>query len=109
LRSKSRSIIREVDLPPAFLGCVTRPREIVSNAKSVEDKKTRFMRQRKLTALETEKKSLQKSKKKKEKKKHDFFVPLLDGTEKRKRNVNQGAMINVTIVAFYYSILERKW
>jgi len=94
-------------LPHAFLGCVTRPREIVSNAKSVEDKKTRFMRQRKLTALETEKKSLQNQRK--GRKKTRFFVPLLDGTEKRKRNVNQGAMINVTIVAFYYSILERKW
>ena len=73
----------------------------------MEDKKTRFMRQRKLTALETEKKSLQNQRKRR--KKTRFFVPLLDGTEKRKRNVNQGAMINVTIVAFYYSILERKW
>jgi len=90
-------------LPHAFLSCVTRPRDIVSNAKSPEDKKTRFMRQRKLTALETEKKITSKSKKRKK----QFFVPLLDGTEKRKRNVNQGAMINVTIVAFYYSILER--
>jgi len=54
-------------LPHAFLGCVTRPKEIVSNAKSVEDKKTRFMRQRKLTALETEKKSLQNQRKRRKK------------------------------------------
>jgi len=46
---------------------VTRPKEIVSNAKSVEDKKTRFMRQRKLTALETEKKSLQNQRKRRKK------------------------------------------
>jgi len=50
----------------------------------MEDKKTRFMRQRKLTALETEKKSLQKSKKKK-KKKHDFLFHYL--TEPKKENV----------------------
>lgn len=85
MRSKSRSIIREVDLPHAFLSCVTHPREIVSNAKSVEDKKTRFMRQRKLTALETEKKSLQKSKKKKEKKNMIFLFHYL--TEPKKENV----------------------
>jgi len=56
----------------------------VSNAKSVEDKKTRFMRHRKLTALETEKKSLQ-NQRKRRKKKDDFLFHYL--TEPKKENV----------------------
>lgn len=88
----------------ALLGCMTQsPREIVSNAESEVDKKTRFMHQRKLTALEREKKSLQN-----QKEENQSMVPSLDGTEK-KRKVKQGAMINITIVAFMYSILRKKW
>jgi len=68
-------------LPYAFLGYVTpSPREIVSNAKSVEDKKTRFMHQRKSLHWKKEKKITSKSKKKK---KNQLLVPLLDGTRKK--------------------------
>jgi len=53
-------------------------RNRVKRQKSEVDKKTRFMHQRKLTALEREKESLQN-----QKEENQSMVPLLDGTEKK--------------------------